>query len=118
MRGGRYFSSSLLFLESHRNLLRLVRERQIKNTEYDLFFDRVSSDRELFIIKHVDLDICLSHIFPAVSLPKSQDLAHIRTALWFQKQEPKITFVTLDTDQRRSAHELGLEVVKIERETS
>lgn len=115
MRGGRYFSSSLLFLESHRNLLRLVRQGKIKNSKYEPLYDRILSDREFFIIKHADFDICLSQTFPAVSLPRSQDLAHIRTALWFKKQEPKLIFVTLDKEQRHSAHEVGLDIAKIGR---
>lgn len=47
---------------------------------------------------------------PVVSTPRSPDLAHLRTALWFHGREALTRFVTLDGPQRQSARELGLPV--------
>jgi hypothetical protein len=43
-----------------------------------------------------------------VSTPRTLDLAHLRTALWFHAQEPLTRFVSLDAAQREAAKELGL----------
>jgi hypothetical protein len=45
-----------------------------------------------------------------VSTPRSLDLAHLRTALWFHTAEPLDRFVTLDVSQEDAAKELGLPV--------
>jgi hypothetical protein len=47
---------------------------------------------------------------PAVSTPRSLDLAHLRTALWFHQQERLMRFVSLDEWQTIAARELGLPV--------
>ena len=46
----------------------------------------------------------------AVSTPRSLDLAHLRTAMWFHAREPLRRFVTLDEAQADAARELGLPV--------
>jgi hypothetical protein len=45
---------------------------------------------------------------PAVATPRSLDLAHLRTALWFHATEPIDRFVTMDASQAEAARELGL----------
>jgi len=45
---------------------------------------------------------------PAVITPRSLDMAHLRTALWFHAQVPLTKFVTLDTAQAQAGRELGL----------
>jgi hypothetical protein len=47
---------------------------------------------------------------PVVSTPRSLDLAHLRTALWFHQKEKLTRFVTLDESQGMAARELGLPV--------
>ena len=66
------------------------------------------------------LDLSTSRVVPLVTTPRSLDLAHLRTALWFHQQEPLTRFVSLDTAQTRfvsvdtaqtqAARELGLPV--------
>jgi len=45
---------------------------------------------------------------PVLSTPRSPDLAHLRTALWFHEQERLTRFVTLDESQILAAAEIGL----------
>lgn len=45
---------------------------------------------------------------PAVTTPRSLELAHLRTALWFHRREPLDCFVTRDEAQHQAAKELGL----------
>jgi hypothetical protein len=47
---------------------------------------------------------------PLVSTPRSLDLVHLRTALWFHRERPLSRFVSLDTAQNQAARELGLPV--------
>ena len=47
---------------------------------------------------------------PIVSTPRSLDLAHLRTALWFHEREPLARFVSLDATQIQAARELRLPV--------
>jgi hypothetical protein len=47
---------------------------------------------------------------PVITTPRSLDLAHLRTAVWFHEQDPLIRFVSLDGDQTMAARELGLPV--------
>jgi hypothetical protein len=47
---------------------------------------------------------------PAVATPRSLDLAHLRTALWFHALERIDRFVTMDAGQESAARELGLPV--------
>jgi hypothetical protein len=70
----------------------------------------VDQDRSLFLLRDLTLDLCESAILPAVATPRSLDLAHLRTALWFHTAEPIQRFVTLDESQQEAAKELGLPV--------
>jgi hypothetical protein len=45
---------------------------------------------------------------PIVSTPRSLDLAHLRTALWFHQRQALTRFVNLDASQNQAARELGL----------
>jgi hypothetical protein len=54
--------------------------------------------------------LCESTLVPPIATPRSLDLAHLRTALWFHAAEPLSRFVTLDSGQRAAARDLGLPV--------
>jgi hypothetical protein len=56
------------------------------------------------------LDLCQSNTLPAVATPRSLDLVHLRTALWFHGAEKIDRFVTMDPSQEQAAKELGLPV--------
>ncbi len=43
-----------------------------------------------------------------VSTPRSLDLGHLRTALWFHRQSPLTLFVSLDASQNQAVRELEL----------
>jgi hypothetical protein len=62
------------------------------------------------LLRDLTLDLCGSMTMPVVSTPRSPDLAHLRTALWFHQQQKLTRFVTLDMSQAMSARELGLPV--------
>ena len=100
----------LLILESRRNLIRLAREGTLKPDQYQACVNRVEQDVELFVLRSLTLDLCAPHPLPAVVTPRSLDLAHLRTALWFHGQQPIDRFITVDGAQERSARELGLPV--------
>jgi len=51
-----------------------------------------------------------SNLLPAVATPRSLDLAHLRTALWFHAAERIDRFLTMDAAQEAAAKELGLPV--------
>jgi hypothetical protein len=65
---------------------------------------------ELFVLRDLTLDLCTSNVLPAVATPRSLDLAHLRTALWFHADERIDRFVTMDESQGEAARELGLPV--------
>jgi predicted nucleic acid-binding protein len=103
-------SSVLLVLETRRNLIRLAREGSLSAAQYKTCMDRVEQDVELFILRDLTLHLCASNLVPAVATPRSLDLAHLRTALWFHAAERLDRFVTLDGSQAQAARELGLPV--------
>ncbi len=103
-------SSVLLVLEARRTLVRLAREGTLNSERYKTCIDRVEQDTSLFVLRDLTLDLCQSAALPAVITPRSLDLGHLRTALWFQAAEPIDRFVTLDSSQARAAKELGLPV--------
>ena len=103
-------SSVLLVLEARRNLIRLAREGSLNADQYKTSLDRLERDTELFVLRDLTLDLCLSNILPAVNTPRSLDLAHLRTALWFHTAEKIDRFVTMDGAQEYAAKELGLPV--------
>ena len=108
--GAELLSSVLLVLEAKRNLIRLAREGVLPPEHYKACMDRVERDTECFVLRDLTLDLCTSTLLPAVATPRSLDLAHLRTALWFHAAEPIERFVTLDRAQADAARELGLPV--------
>ncbi len=103
-------SSVLLVLEARRNLIRLAREGSLSPEQYKTCIDRVEQDMELFLLRDLTLDLCESNMLPAVATPRSLDLAHLRTAVWFHADERLERFVTMDASQEDAAKELGLPV--------
>ena len=71
---------------------------------------RLETDIELFQLCDLTLDLCRGRVVPLVSTPRSLDLAHLRTALWFHQRESLTRFVTLDGQQSEAAREMGLPV--------
>jgi hypothetical protein len=72
--------------------------------------ERVEADADVFVLRDLTLDICASNTLPAIATPRSLDLAHLRTALWFHASERIDRFVTMDASQEQAAKELGLPV--------
>ena len=107
---GRLHSSVLLVLEARRNLVRLARGGQFAAGKLNDLLERVQRDMEVFTLKDLTVDLCCDPSLPAVSTPRSLDLAHLTTALWFHRREPLDGYVTRDEGQRQSARELGLSV--------
>jgi hypothetical protein len=108
--GAQLLSSVLLLLETKRSLVRLARDGVLRPDQYKVCVERVDSDARMFTLRDLTLDICSSNVMPAVSTPRSLDLAHLRTALSFHTAEPLDRFVTLDVSQEEAARELGLPV--------
>ena len=113
LKGVAYCASSVMFLEALRNLVRLSRDGVVLEADFMKLEERVFSDVELFAVKDLDLEICLNRRFPAVSLPKSLDLIHVRTALWFEENDHPVEFLTLDQSQKRSAEDVGLKTIDL-----
>lgn len=101
-------SSVLMVLETHRTLVRLARERRISAEQLLQAKDRLHEDQGRMLFRDVTLDLCLDPAMPAVTTPRSLDLVHLRTAMWFHRQQPLAAYVTLDDVQQRAARELGL----------
>ena len=108
--GAELLSSVLLILEARRNLIRLGREGALKPELYKICIDRVERDTSLFVLRDLTLDLCQSSLLPAVTTPRSLDLAHLRSALWFHAGGRIDRFITLDGSQEEAARELGLPV--------
>jgi hypothetical protein len=108
--GAILLSSVLLVLETSRNLVRLAREGILQQAQYKICVDRMEQDMSLFVFRDLTLDLCQSGAIPAVTTPRSLDLAHIRTALWFHNDAGIDRFLTMDTSQANAAKELGLPV--------
>ena len=108
--GAELLSSVILVLEARRNLIRLAREGALKQEQYKTCIERVEQDTSLFVLRDLTLDLCQSNLLPAVTTPRSLDLAHLRSALWFHAGERIDRFVTMDGSQEQAARELGLPV--------
>ncbi len=106
--GAEVLSSVLLILEARRNLIRLAREGTLSPAHYATCIERVERDADIFVLRDLTLDLCQSSVLPAIVTPRSLDLAHLRTALWFHRTAPIDRFVTLDVSQAHAARELGL----------
>lgn len=104
-------SSTLLLIECERNLITMARERLLHVKDFERAMARLRHDAELFVLRDVTPDLCLTGDFPAVHAPRSSDLVHLRTAKWFAAQpEGLARFKTLDEPQAAAARELGLPV--------
>jgi len=110
MAGAELCSSVLLVLEATRNLVRLSREGVLTPAELRRCLDRLDEDREQFALRDLTLDLCSGTLMPVVTTPRSLDLAHLRTALWFHDRRALTRFVSLDETQIASAQEAGLPV--------
>ena len=108
--GAELLSSVLLVLEARRNLIRLAREGSLEPEHYQLCMERVDDDIRRFELRDLTLDLCTANLQPAVVTPRSLDLAHLRTALWFHAAAPLSRFVTIDKGQEAAAKELGLPI--------
>jgi hypothetical protein len=108
--GAQLLSNVLLVLEARRNLVRLARGSRLLPQQYKSCIDRLEEDTGLFILRDLTLDLCQSNALPAVATPRSLDLAHLRTALWFNASERIDRFVTTDLAQEQAAKELGLPI--------
>jgi len=108
--GAELLSSVLLLLETRRNLIRLTRAGLLTPESYKVCLDRVEADVQFFVLRDLTRDLCDTTIMPAVTTPRSLDLVHLRTALWFDSAERLDRFVTMDATQQQAAKELGLEV--------
>jgi hypothetical protein len=106
--GADLLSSVLLMLEARRNLIRLTREGTLTLEKYQTCMARLEMDTGRFVFRDLTLDLCESNTVPAVATPRSLDLVHLRTALWFHAEKPLDRFVTMDTSQQAAAKELGL----------
>jgi hypothetical protein len=103
-------SSVLLVLEARRNLIRLARDGALTPGRYEACMQRLELDTQLFELRDLTLELCTSNLVPAIGTPRSLDLAHLRTALWFHGSEPIDLFLTMDASQEQAAKELGLPV--------
>ena len=106
--GAELLSSVLLVLETRRNVVRLARDGTLTADQCTGCLHRMDQDAESFILRDLTLDLCRSSIMPVVSTPRSLDLVHLRTALWFNMVERIDRFVTMDESQSGAAKELGL----------
>ncbi|MDA2937879.1 type II toxin-antitoxin system VapC family toxin [Acidobacteria bacterium AH-259-A15] len=110
LRGQRLVSSVLLILEANRNLVRLSRLGHLSPAELNRCLERVREDQALFWLRDLTLDLSSGWDMPVVSTPRSLDLVHLRSALWFHKQKPLTRFVSFDDAQNQAAQELDLPV--------
>ena len=108
--GAELLSSVLLVLEARRTLIRLAREGALTPEQYNACMDRIESDPMMLVLRDLTLDLCASNTMPAIATPRSLDLAHLRTALWFNAADGINRFVTMDGSQEQAAKELGLPV--------
>ncbi len=88
----------------------LAEDGVLKREQYEVCMERVEADMDLFILRDLTLELCASNPLPALATPRSLDLAHLRTALWFHGGERIERFVTMDAAQAQAARELGLPV--------
>ena len=108
--GAELLSSVVLVLEAGRNLVRLSREGILTTADFQRCISSLDSDVQQFLLRDLTLELCSSMTMPVVSTPRSLDLAHLRTALWFHHQAKLTRFVTLDESQGMAARQLGLPV--------
>lgn len=101
-------SSTLLLLEAERNLVQLVRQEKLQASDFEAAYEQLSEDCEAMVLRDFTFDLCLTRQFPLIRTPKSADMAHLRTAQWFMANGGLAKFISLDEQQLRAAHEIGL----------
>lgn len=106
--GAELLTSALLFLEAPRALIRLARQDKLTPERYLELVERVRVDQHWFLVRELTVSICTEAVYPSVSLPRSLDLAHLRTARRFHLDLPLTAFLSLDARQLLAARELGL----------
>ncbi len=106
--GAELATSALLLVEARRTVTRLAREGRLTADQYHACLGRMDEDEDVFVIRDVTPDLCRAAPMPAVVTPRSLDLVHLRSALWFASESGLDQFVTLDATQRLAAIELGL----------
>lgn len=108
--GSQLLASVLLVLEARRTLVKLAREGSISASALTAALGRIEEDLDSLVLRDLTLDLCATKPVPLVTTPRSLDLAHLRTAMWFHDREPITGFVSLDRSQNTAARELGLPV--------
>ena len=108
--GSTLLSSSLLAIEAHRTLVRLARDGTMSTARLNSALEQLERDLDQFVLRDLTLDLCRAGPMPVVSTPRSLDLAHLRTALWFHARDPLARFLSLDAPQNEAARELGLPI--------
>ncbi len=111
IKGERLCTSTLMFFEAERNVVHHTRQLKISEKVFEQAMERIQEDIEGFYVKDVASDLLFTKAFPAVTTPKTADLIHLRTALWFLNQGDFKLFVTTDHLQKKAAKELGLPVL-------
>ena len=94
-------SSVLLVLEARRNIVRLARMGALKSADYKACLDRLDEDQKRFVLRDLTLDLCQSNVLPAVTTPRSLDLAHLRTALGFNQKRRSMALSPWTLRRRR-----------------
>lgn len=107
------YTSVLLFIEAHRNLLRFHREGLVSDEYCQKAILTMQEDMTLFKIRDVTMDLCYSNQFPIINLPRTLDLIHLRSALWFRQTVDNIRFLSLDRQQLDAARQLQLDVIEL-----
>ena len=108
--GAQLLSRVLLALAADRTIVHLSRVGRLPPQDLQNALDRLAQDLDHFALRDLMLDLCRWRLLPIVSTPRSLDLAHLRTAAWFQQQQALTRFVSLDAVQNQAARELGLQV--------
>jgi len=111
MAGHRLCTSVVMFIEAERNIIRLAREKILKDDEHLGVLQRVRQDVELFMVSDLTLDTAYFGQFPMVTLPKTMDLIHLRAAKFFDDEIGIEGFLSNDKNQLRAAEELGLSII-------
>lgn len=107
------FASVLLVAETRRTLVRLSREARLSLPSYVTLTRQVEADCATFALAPVGVDLCSSQVMPTVATPRTLDLIHLRTALWFHEQHELTAFLSLDAQQNQAAAELGLPLARL-----
>lgn len=103
-------SSALMLVEAERNLVRMSREKKLSMQDFEIVGAKLREAGDVFLLRDVTTDLCLNGVYPPVRIPRSGDLVHLRTALWFQDNGGLTAFLTFDDAQRAAARELRLPV--------